>query len=92
MVLYKGWGKPGKIGDLRLLLKSFCAITRAVVCRGSGYTAEIPNPVFVKQLGSFCARESGTYRLNKKGGNPEDWAEDLGGREFPYSAIAASVS
>jgi hypothetical protein len=31
MVLYKGWGKPGKIGELRLLLKSFCAITRAVI-------------------------------------------------------------
>lgn len=38
---------------------------------------------FVKQLGTVWAKESGTYRLNSKGGNPEVWPFDLRIREFP---------
>lgn len=40
-------------------------------------------PVFCKQLGTVWAKESGTYRQDSKGGNPELWDESLNVREFP---------
>jgi protein gp37 len=38
-------------------------------------------PVFVKQLGSVWAKES--RARHHKGGDPEEWPEDLRVREFP---------
>ena len=40
-------------------------------------------PVYVKQLGSDWAKQSGTHRSDTKGANPQMWAEDLLFREFP---------
>jgi protein gp37 len=38
-------------------------------------------PVFVKQLGTAWAKETGAR--DRKGGNPAEWPEDLRVREFP---------
>lgn len=46
-------------------------------CRAQGV------PVFVKQLGTAWAAESGTYAVNKKGGDPSVWPKDLRIREYP---------
>lgn len=40
-------------------------------------------PVYVKQLGTDWAKQSGTHRSDPKGANPQFWAEDLLFREFP---------
>ena len=40
-------------------------------------------PVYVKQLGTDWAKQSGTHRSDTKGANPQFWAEDLLFREFP---------
>lgn len=42
---------------------------------------EMGVPVFVKQLGSVWARETGAR--DPKGGDPDEWPEDLRVREFP---------
>ncbi len=40
-------------------------------------------PIYVKQLGTDWAKQSGTWGNDTKGGDPRDWAEDLRVREFP---------
>ncbi|MFC4500672.1 MULTISPECIES: DUF5131 family protein [Streptomyces] len=47
-------------------------------CRTSGVTP------FVKQLGTVWAKANGA--ADKKGGEPDDWPEDLRVREFPAAA------
>jgi protein gp37 len=47
-------------------------------------------PCFVKQLGSFCIEEEGSQRRrilwdHPKGGDPDEWPEDLRVRQFPES-------
>ncbi len=39
--------------------------------------------IHVKQMGTVWAKESGTYRLDRKGGTLELWPEDLRIRQFP---------
>ena len=46
-------------------------------CKATGIS------VYVKQLGTGWARQSGTHRSDPKGANPQFWAEDLLFREFP---------
>lgn len=40
-------------------------------------------PVFVKQLGTCWAKDSRTYHVHSKGGDPSVWSEGLRVREFP---------
>lgn len=46
--------------------------------------------VYVKQLGTFWAKQFGTYRVDTKGSNPEVWPEVLRMREFPDAIAQAS--
>lgn len=46
-------------------------------------------PLFVKQMGSVWAKESGAAD-RKHGGDPAEWPEDLRVREFPKSALAVA--
>lgn len=54
------------------------------------YAAVIP--VYVKQLGTFWAKESGSYHLDNKASNPEAWLPDLRIREFPVTQGSHSRS
>ena len=49
-------------------------------------------PVYVKQLGTFWAKESGSYHLDNKASNPEAWLPDLRIREFPVTQGSHSRS
>ncbi|HXF73084.1 MAG TPA: phage Gp37/Gp68 family protein [Actinomycetota bacterium] len=49
------------------------------------HDAAVPVPVFVKQLGSAWARRAGAR--HPKGGDPNEWPEDLRVREWPRARV-----